>query len=162
MPNWCEGTFRARGPLENIERFISEGLGCVSGNGENDFRIEKTTYDDDTVEFEVKGQDMAHIAGTKRHFLTFREWPYINVHQIEGSEGLFGFAAPFRAAWAIDLEAIASIAEQFFIKIRVNGFELGMQFAQLIEVNEHGQVICDSIMRYMDYEWECPMPLLGG
>lgn len=162
MPNWCVGTFRARGPLESIERFIMEGLESVSGNGENDFRIEKTIYADDTFEFEVKGQNMAHIAGTRRHFLDFSEWPYINLHRIKDCEGLFGFAAPFRAAWSINLESIIRIAEQFAIRLRVNGFEMGMQFTQLIEVDEHGRVICDSTMQYMDYEWECQMPLLGG
>ena len=162
MPNWCDGVFRARGTLENIKRFIMNGLECVRGNGADQFKIEENVVDEDYIEYIVSGQNMAHIIGTRRHFLDFGEYDIIPVHRIGESQDYYGFATPFKAAWSIDEDKISEIAKEFHIKIRVNGFERGIEFEQLIEVAETGYIKTSSVIQWQDYEWECAMPLVGG
>ena len=162
MPNWCEGVFRARGKLENIKRFIEEGLDSVSGNGADQFKITENVVDKDFIEYEVTGQDMAYICGTRRNFLVFEDWNIISVTRKKENEDYFGFACPFKSAWSIKEDEIAELAKEYQLKIRVNGFEGGMAFEQLVEVTETGFVRTSSVISWQDYEWECAMPLLGG
>ena len=77
MANWVEGTFRARGPKENIKKFIIEGLSPISRMGKED-KIKKELDDNDDyfiVTFkrvdagEEKNVELLHISGTHRHFI---------------------------------------------------------------------------------------------
>lgn len=160
MPNWVEGIFRARGKRDRIAKFITEGLGPCSGNGEEDFAIEEVGNYEDELLYRVKGQDIAWIRGTKRHFLIFEQWDYISVHKRE--DGDWCFALPFKAAWTIKTDEISALAKKYEIRIKANGYEMGGCFEQLVEVKESGGVMSESFIEYEDYEWQCPMPLLGG
>lgn len=84
------------------------------------------------------------------------------IYAYKKENGEFQFSSSFKSAWAIDTEPLANIAKKYEIDIRVNGYEMGMQFEQLLEVSRNGTVKCESFIQYEDYEWECPMPLLGG
>ena len=46
MANWVEGTFRGRGPKENIKKFIIEGLSPISRMGK-EYKIKKELNDND-------------------------------------------------------------------------------------------------------------------
>lgn len=172
MPNWIEGTFRARGSKENVIKFIMEGL-QLAPNFLRDEKIKrKIELDDDCyieISFELDKQDEnskkkhpdeLYIPHTKRTFIQL-EYGRIFVHECEKSND-FVFATNCKSAWAIDTESIASVAKEFQIDIRVNGYEKGMEFEQLVEVNRRGVTKCDSFIQYEDYTWQCPMPLLGG
>ena len=148
MPNWCEGTFRARGSKEDLINFIRNGVEAefIPMDCDDEFETEKCGY--------------IWIKDTRRHFLNAEDRQYISLYEKEN--GIYQFAFPFVAAWAIDTDAIKMIAEKYHIDVRVNGFEMGMQFEQLVEVSKTGWIRCDSVIQYDDYEWQCAMPLLGG
>lgn len=173
MPNWINGTFRARGTKENIKKFLMEGLSPSSSFGcEEKVEREIIFEDDDYFEFKYtlenkeddskrNSPESLHIPNTRRNFVELDSWGEITVHKTKNSED-FMFATRFKGAWAIDTDAIKDIAKEYEIDIRVNGFECGMEFEQLFEVNRTGWIACESVIQYMDYTWECPMPLLGG
>lgn len=172
MANWIEGTFRARGSKENVTKFIMEGLQPVSSFLCNEKIKRKIELDDDDyieISFELdkqdenskkKDPDELYIPHTIRNFIQL-EYGCISVYKCKKNND-FIFATNYKGAWAIDTEAIASVAKEFQIDIRVNGYEKGMEFEQLVEVSRNGTVKCESFIQYSDYVWECSMPLLGG
>ena len=173
MPNWIEGTFRCRGSKENITKFIMEGLQPISNFGcDEKLQREIEIDDDDYIEiiFTLNEQDenqkrkhpnTLYIPHAKRNFVELEGFGYISANRCKKSND-FVFATNFRGAWSIDTEAIVSVAKEFQIDIRVNGYERGVEFEQLFEVNRNGVIKCESCIEYIDYTWECPMPLLGG
>lgn len=173
MPNWIEGTFRARGEKENIKKFLMEGLSPSSSFGcEEEIKKEISFEEDNYLEFKYtlenkeddskrKSPTSLHIPKTRRNFVELDSWGEICVYKSKNSND-FMFATRFKGAWAIDTDAIKEIAKEYEIDIRINGFERGMEFEQLFEVNREGWTACESVIQYMDYIWECPMPLLGG
>lgn len=55
MPNWIEGTFRARGEKENIKKFLLEGLEICGGYGKNKEILKEITCEEDSyIEIEFK------------------------------------------------------------------------------------------------------------
>lgn len=169
MPNWCKGTFRARGEKENLIKFITQGLGACYGqkitpNIDDDddyFTITFINSEVDENDFKKKYIDILHINNTRRHFIDDLCCGEINAYK-KKSNGEFQFTSSFRSAWAIDTEPLVNIAKEYEIDIRVNGFECGMEFEQLLEVSRTGQIKCESFIQYDDWNWQCPMPLLGG
>lgn len=164
MANWVEGTFRARGSKDNIKKFIMEGLNAISYLGKEKIKKELYYEDDDLLEFRIKRTDIdenvktLHIAGTNRNFLEIQG----RIESYKNEKGDFYIAESFKSAWSIDIDKIVEIAEKYKIDIRVNGYERGMQFEQLLEVSRNGTVKCEAFVQYADYVWECSMPLLGG
>lgn len=173
MPNWIEGTFRFRGSKENVKKFIMEGLKPVSNFGceekfqstikfEEDEYIEiKFTLNNQNEDSKKKYPDYLYIPHTHRHFVKLDSYGYISSQSCKKNNDLV-FATNFKAAWSIDTEAIVQVAKEFQIDIRVNGYERGMEFEQLLEVDRNGVIKCDRDIEYTDYIWECSMPLLGG
>lgn len=163
MPNWVEGTFRARGTRENIEKFALNGLEPVGFFGNEAGKIELTHQWDDELDFRIKKDDDSPkqfslwIKNTRRHFLECTSF-----EAYKRKDGLFSFYCPFKAAWSIDDDSIAAIAKDFGIKIKVNGYERGMEFEQTVEADEFGNIVLSEEKEYDDYEWECPMPGMGG
>ena len=45
--------------------------------------------------------------------------------------------------------------------MKIHGFEKGMQFSQLIEIVD-GEILQDKEIKYDDWDWDCPCPLIGG
>lgn len=168
MPNWVEGTFRARGSKENIKKFLQEGLEACYGLkitteiDENDDSLYVTFKNPEIAEndYKHKYHDTLYIKDTRRNFiedLCGEIYAYK-----KKSNGEFQFTSSFKSAWAIDTEPLVNIAEKYEIDIRVNGFERGMEFEQLLEISRKGQIKCESVISYDDWDWQCPMPLLGG
>ena len=170
MPNWIEGTIRFRGSKESIKKFVTEGL-SLCGINSGDKKIEINYEEDDYIEIcisqvlnekESKNQypRRLHILHTRRNFVD-GDMNDICIHKNK-NRGDFVLVLNFRGAWAIDTDGLTLVAKEYKIDIRVNGYERGMEFEQLFEVNRNGTVRCDSVIQYEDYEWECTMPLLGG
>jgi hypothetical protein len=164
MPNWIEGTFRARGSKENIKKFLLEALEPCVGYDQNKELLKEIIYEEDSyieIEFKYSEEEYPktlHIAGTHRQFVE-------NICTIEANKtknGEFQLALDYKGAWSIDQEHFIELAKKYEVDIKVNGYERGMEFESLFEVNRKGQVICDCYKEYSDYIWECPMPLLGG
>lgn len=145
MPNWIEGTFRARGNKDNIKKFILEGLEAC-------YRLKITTEieeNDDSLYVTFKNPEAAendkieypktlHIKDTRRNFIEDLCMGEIYAYKKENGE--FQFASSFKSAWAIDTKPLANIAKKYEIDIRVNGYEMGMQFEQLLEVSRNGKI----------------------
>lgn len=171
MSNWIEGTFRFRGLKENVKKFIMEGLQpsfrCEEKlqrkiEFEEDDYIEiKFTLNDKKEDSKKKYPDYLYIPHTSRTFVELDSYGYISANKCEKSNDLV-CATNFKATWSIDTEAIVKVAKEYQIDIRINGYERGMRFEQLVEVNRRGVIRCESVIQYEDYIWECPMPLLGG
>lgn len=168
MPNWIEGTFRARGSKENIKRFLLEALKQCGGYGENKEILKEISYEEDDcigIEFKYAGGEeeylkTLYIAGTQHQFIENLRMGIVEAKETKNGE--FQLALHYKGAWSIDKEHFIEIAKKYEVDIRVNGYECGMEFEQLFEVNRKGNVICDLFKKYDDYIWECQMPLLGG
>ena len=153
MPNWLQGNFRARGPKENIIRFISEGLEPSSLLGQDDeIDMELKEYDEDyiTVRWtrnrgnEKDYPEWIYISGTERHFLQPNDFGEFDIHQTD-SKTDFIMVVSFKADWGIKIDQMREIAKKYEIDIRINGYELGMEFEQIIEVTRKGCVLTEGI-----------------
>lgn len=45
--------------------------------------------------------------------------------------------------------------------MRIYAFEKGMGFNQEIEITD-GKITIDKYIKFNNYQWECPMPDIGG
>lgn len=161
MPNWCEGTFRARGNIENIKKFIIEGLGPVERDSLKVFEVEGDN--DVAMDFEIETKyGLVWIKETHRHFFDFSEWNFITLYWINMLSREVQIIVPFKAAWDIRETDISKISKMYGIAIKVNGFERGVRFERSVETTASGTVKEDIVRKYDDWDWDCPMPLLGG
>lgn len=159
MPNWCEGTLKVRGELEDVKRWVEENLSVYRTKFENGKGnlikdvdgVEVIDWDDE-LEINIKGN--ARIAGTQRHFVQNGTYTAL------GYEDMV-LCMDFKAAWAIDIEPFAEMSKKYNVDLRVYGCERGMEFCQEIIV-ERGEITKNDVIRYDDYVWECPFPNLGG
>lgn len=168
MPNWIEGTFRARGEKEKIKKFLLEGIGACNGlkittdidEDDNSLTVTFKNPEVDENDFKNKYHNTLYINNTRRNFI--EDLCLGDIYAYKNSNEEFQFATSFKSAWAIETDPYVEIAKQYEIDIRVNGFECGMEFEQLLEVSRTGQIKCESFIQYDDWIWQCPMPLLGG
>ena len=171
MPKWIEGTIRFRGSKENIKKFVTEGLELpgriVKGDKKTEINYEEDGYIEICISYASNEKDSKneyprkmYIPHTRRNFVE-GDMGDICIHKNKNRDD-FTLVLEFQGAWSIDTDGLTAAAKEYEIDIRVNGYERGMEFEQLFEVNRHGSVRCDSVIQYEDYEWECPMPLLGG
>lgn len=146
MPNWCEGTLKVRGTLESVRRFMEEGIAWPqSGLVVKDYNGE--------LEFSSSSKGEQWIKGTECHFITCDEYMYF----YEGHT-LF---LHFKAAWNVSASDLKTVCQTYGIDMKVQAFERGMQFSQLVEI-VGGEVVKDEYIDYDDYDWDCPCPTLGG
>lgn len=97
------------------------------------------------------------LDGTRRHFC---EPDYIEV-DAEDSETPTIMILPFKAAWTIDAGALHSLCKRFDVDMKIQAFEMGMQFSQIIEI-VNGEILKDQEVKYDDWDWDCPCPRTGG
>lgn len=170
MPNWVNGTFRARGKKENIKKFLLEGLGACNGlkitteiceDDDNSLIVYFKNPDADENDNKNKYHNTLHIKNTRRNFIEDLSFGEIYAYK-KKSNGEFQFVTSFTSAWGIETDPFVEIAKEYGIDIRANGYECGMEFEQLLEVSRTGQIKCESFIQYDDWAWQCPMPLLGG
>ena len=162
MPNWCEGTFRARGKLEDVKRFITEGIGAA-GNDICRIKEIEPESSDCKASFEVESSfGLLWLRDTKRQFIEPREGSIINIYAVPGKANTCIFLEPFQGAWSIDEEGMRIIAKRYKIDVKANGYESGGRFEHVVEVDSNGIYRERKYKYYADYDWDCPMPLLGG
>ena len=165
MPNWIEGCFRARGKREDINNFLVNGLTPVTfffffspiKKELNEDGISYTVTDEDGKEKWYKGS--VHIEGAHRQFL---EVQYGDIYVNEKENGEVQFAHDFKGAWGLDTDTFKTIAKKYNIDIKVNGYECGMEYTHIFEVNRTGTILQDSERTFEDWTWDCDMPILGG
>lgn len=149
MPNWVEGTFRIKGPKENVLKFAAEGLSAVARNGP--ITVKRYDEGDGVIHFDFmdakldKPPCMLYIEGTKRHFLDDISY---GIDVYENDEGEYQLVAPFQAAWLIHLDDLKAIADKYGVDVKANGYELGFQFEQIIEINRSGEVLTAKKIKY--------------
>lgn len=164
MPNWCKGTLKIRGKKENIINFLENGTSLLDGIWEpKQIKPEIILNSCDEIEIgnidKEKGIDCLYLKGTRRHFIDPIE-NYIFIHNTDDEEQIICLE-DFKAAWAIDADALRAISARYDIDIKIYGFESGIEFNQDIEIVK-GKIIKDDEIQFDDYQWECINPNLGG
>lgn len=155
MPNWIEGTLKLRGKRADLEKFFETAIHPSSNFREEKPPREKfitSRYEEDYTVFDIAKN--AWIEGTRRAFINDD-----CVTEIEDEEAIV--CLPIRQAWSFDTDNWKDISKKYNLDVRLFGFEMGMQFCQEIEVI-NGTVTIDKDITYDDWNWECPMPLMGG
>ena len=144
MPNWVEGTFKVRGTLSNIERFVRENM--------LDSIISITKSEGD-LELELSGE--AYIKDSNRMFI------YPGYYYSFDKNGKNTLTLQFKAAWRVYIDPFVKMSKDYNVDIKIYGFEKGSEFNQDIVII-NGEVIKNDIITFNDYQWECPFPDLGG
>lgn len=168
MPNWCEGTLKVRGKIENIRSWVKENITCYKNEWVKtaDGKVEPLyseiensvvdVYPEFEDEFTVEIKYLAHIKSTRRHFILKGDY-----NCIANENGIAVLVLEFQSAWAIDTEPFTEMSKQYNVDFRIYGCECGMQFNQEVII-ECGELIKNEEIKFDDYEWECPFPHLGG
>lgn len=155
MPNWIEGTLKARGKRENIRRFFLEGCVILCDSGE---KSPEDRSNDSRLWIDFHGSEDIYIEDTRRAFISCDEV------YMEEEEGVI--CVNVRQAWAFDgqtgdLDRWKAISDQFDIDIKLFGIERGMEFVQEVIILREGKNIVN-FKTYEDWDWECPFPCMGG
>lgn len=154
MPNWCEGSLKLRGPMNNIINFFENGIDLTAQdhrNGVNISSVVKIEKDDDCCEINIF--DSAYIKETARAFID-SGYVYLD-------DDIRTVSVSMQQAWGIISEDFLAIAKKYNIDIRIQAFEKGMEFARDVEI-VGGEITKDETIEYDDYIWDCPMPNMGG
>lgn len=157
MPNWIEGTLKLRGSSENLKRFFDNAVQpCFSYNPKMQKREDFITcdYGEDNEFNEVSIESDAYIENTSRAFVVRECYIY-------WEKAYETVCIPIRQAWCFVAEEWAEISKKYNLDVRLYGFEQGMEFCQEVEIID-GKVTMDNKIRYDDWDWECPMPRMGG
>ena len=156
MPNWCEGSLKVRGKISNLKAFVLNGLQPVNFIGENEAKL--TFNSEDDVSFCISEiTSYLWLKGTRRHFC---EPDYIELYG-ENTESPEILILPMKAAWGIESEPLLALCKEYGVDMKIQGFEMGMQFSQIIEIVD-GTIIQDQEIKYEDWDWDCPCPRMGG
>lgn len=151
MPNWIEGTLKVRGKAENLIRFMETAI---------DAGVTPIEYGDFDLEFPFP--NMAYIKDSRRAFT--RESRFCVVDKSVEKNQII--TIPIKQAWSFtpaegeELRWVR-LAKEYGVDIRLQGFECGMQFYQDLAI-ENGEITVDEVTEYDDWDWDCPMPDLGG
>lgn len=154
MPNWCNGTLKVRGKIEDLKRFVLEGLQPINILGE---KLEPLKLDN-LGDCEYKGT--CWIENTHRGFV---DNPDIYFCDFEEDDNPKVICLESRFAWAIDAEQLQKTCIKYNVDMKIYAFECGMEFNQDIEI-VNGEIVCDEKINFngKDYQWECIMPTIGG
>ena len=154
MPNWCEGFLKVRGKVANLKAFVLNGLQPIDDMGKNYLSFET----EDDFSFSISGIEKAlYLKGTHRNFC---EPDNIEIYG-EDAETPEILVLPMKAAWYIDPEPLLALCKKFEVDMKIQGFERGMQFSQIIEIVD-GKILQNEIIHYDNWYWDCPCPLMGG
>ena len=156
MPNWCEGTLKVRGTFENLKKFVMNGLQPVADLGCDTTPLE-VFNNDETYFFAISHSSHLYIKHTHRHFC---ESKYIEFCVDEPGE-ITILTLPMKAAWGMNANGLLNCCVEFHLDMKIQGFERGMEFSQIIEIVD-GSIIQDDEIKYDNWNWDCPCPDLGG
>ena len=150
MPNWCEGTLKVRGTIDNLKNFIQNGLISTTNKQLNIDGDEASLYVDNIYrELYLKGSQRA-----------FCEPDYIEV-KVDDPNDYAIITMPFKQAWSIVVDDLYDICKEFNVDMKIQVFERGMEFSQIIEI-VNGKILQDEKIEYDNWDWDCPFPDLGG
>ena len=156
MPNWCEGTLKVRGTIKSLKNFVLNGLIPVNPLGATQKPL--SVYREDETSLYISSvPDTLYIKGTRRAFC---EPDYIEIISDEPNDKTI-LTMPFKQAWAILSDNLLEVCKEFNIDMKIQGFERGMRFSQIVEI-VNGEIIQDEEIKYDDWEWDCPCPDMGG
>ena len=144
MPNWVEGTFKVRGTLSDVERFVRENMLDT---------IISITKSEGDLELELSGE--AYVKDSNRMFI------YPGYYYSFDKNGKNTLTLQFKAAWRVYIDPFVKMSKDYNVDIKIYGFEKGSEFNQDIVI-VNGEVIKNDIITFNDYQWECPFPDLGG
>ena len=156
MPNWCEGTLKVRGTIKDLKNFVLNGLLPVDPMGR---MKEPLSLDGESeTSFYIFGiTDTLYIKGARRAFC---EPAHIDVCVDEPDDKVI-ITMPFKQAWVILSDDLLEVCKEFNVDIKIQGFEQGMRFSQIVEIVD-GEIIQDEEIKYDDWKWDCPCPDMGG
>lgn len=155
MPNWCEGQLKIRGTFEALKSFIKFGFEPCSYPKAKE-KFPKAKISENSIYMDCAGETL-YFKGTRRHFC---ETDYIEM-DVDNPEEVTVLVVPLKAAWSIIAENLQRLCKEFNVDMKIQGFEKGMQFSQLIEI-VNGEIIEDKEIKYDDWYWDCPCPDTGG
>ena len=155
MANMIEGTLKFRGTRENIEKFMSEGLG-VLGHYEgrkslSDFLIDDS--DEDGIEYFVRN-DSIWVKGIAAYISEGQYYTFTN-------KDILILCLNLEEKWGFESDRWLEISQKYNLDIRLYGIEKGMQFCQEVIIVD-GKIEKDHTWKYDDWDWECPFPKMGG
>lgn len=161
MPNWCEGFLKIRGDMQNIKKFLLEGLIAYEWGPHTEFKevpradgTEITYEDDEEITIHINRE--CHITGTRR---AFAEMNTVVIFKHEDRKTVV--TTNIKQAWNMDAKEFTHISKKYDVDLRLFGYERGGQFARDIII-ERGIVKKDLTEKYDDWDWECPNSELGG
>lgn len=176
MPNWSSGNIRIRGTQGNILNFVRNGISyCYYGetaegkreNIQTPVDVEFNDYKDwgevviyPTVE---NRNGWYYIDDTKRAFIenVNTEISSIFFGKYRDNENWIIIFDEFKQAWGIRPEDFEELSKKYNVDFRIFCWEQGMQFSEELEV-VRGQPTKYFSKQYNDWDWDCPMPFLGG
>lgn len=154
MPNWIEGTLKLRGKSEDLKKFFDNAIKpCFSFNPEYQKREDFIVcHYAEYNEVEIKKD--AWIEDARRAFVSqncyiFWDQTYATV------------CIPVKQAWEFTAANWQKISQKYNLDVRLYGFEQGMEICQEIEIIG-GEITFNHDIKYDDWDWECPMPRMGG
>ena len=150
MPNWIEGTMKLRGKAEDLIRFVDNGF---DGNVNKEDGPDYASY--------YIGEGI--YVNVSRRAFTDHDF-YLDIYK--KSEKNQVVTIPLKQAWSFTPYEGAEqlwidLAKKYNLDIRLQGFECGIEFYQDVEI-VNGVLIRNDEKQYADWDWECPMPRLGG
>lgn len=154
MPNWCKGTLKARGAVEDIKKWIENEINCYDFFGMEKEERPKVKIDDYEIYAEIPSG--GHVSFSRRNFISGSSY-----YCFDDDPGLAILCFDIEAAWSFDAEPYVKHSKEYNLDFRIHGFEKGMEFEQILEVI-NGEVTIDKEINHEDYMWEAYDPRLGG
>lgn len=173
MPNWCAGNIRFRGKKEDIVKLLENEVEyCIVGKvgdviahpvvvGTDKWGL--TIYPPKDVNLDKFG--CYYIKGTRRAFLDSKSDSIYAIcfRELEpdDAEPWLLIIDEFKQAWDVCAEEFKEMSAKYNVDIRIFAWEQGMQFEREIEIQK-GEILVDRTMKYDDWDWDCPLPWMGG
>ncbi len=165
MPNWIQGSLKARGSLDDVKRFLSEGVEALHYSEiqmiDNGFKLEEYDNGYFEVSYEIPSDAWLYFADSSRAFpdetngiilIVDEDTKIATVHIL------------IRQAWGFDYDYWADISKKYNIELKLYGVECGMQFTDDLEI-KNGEITKSdgkSYKKYCEFVWEVPFPKMGG
>lgn len=160
MPNWCEGFLKIRGSMQNIKKFLLEGLIAYTFDFKTLTEVARTDGTELTTEYDdeicININLECHITGTRRAFVQDET---VYIHKYENKDTVV--TVEIKQAWDMLADEFAAISKKYDVDFRLFGYERGQQFSRDIII-EKGIVKKNLTQKYDNWEWDCPCSEFGG